>query len=161
MHGGDEVTSAAEVSELEKHAKHERKQTSVLPHLDGQFLMITHTDTGTLTGVLDLTQHGKHIKGTLTNPGQPPGTFKAKILIARSTEVKMTGKVVNRYVDSDPLKFESDPFDPDDWPDPDDDPFPEPPIPIEGDWGDPFDNIPDPLPPLPDFEIEPMLNEQS
>ncbi|MFO1022169.1 MAG: hypothetical protein U0903_15970 [Planctomycetales bacterium] len=159
-----------------KHKKHEQHydaeqaaktpKAPKFPDLSGQWRAITHAAGGDIIGVLQLTQHKKKLTGTLTNDGQPPGGFKAKIIVSDAPssklsaaagattqkQVKIQGKIENFAADSPWLDFETD-FDPWDLPEPPDLPDP---------WDEPFDLNFDPppddwtdLPDLPDMELEP------
>lgn len=173
---------AAEVSPLDagveiKHQRqdaHQEADTAAkkpkapkYPDLSGQWRAITHLPGEDVIGVLQLTQHKKKLTGTLTNEGQPPGKFKAKIIVTEAPsskissaagatpqkQVKIQGEIQNFSAWSDPIPFESD-SDPWDLPDPPDLPDP---------WDEPFDVDFDPPPPdwedlpdLPDMEFDPI-----
>ncbi len=76
------------------------------PDVIGTWTIITDPEGAAVTGTLELNQKGsgKKITGTLTNAGQPPGSFTAKFVNSRA-EFATVGKMLNRVISSKQIKF--------------------------------------------------------
>lgn len=116
--GGREIAAESPMGKnvAEKAAHPKKGIPDNLPDMTGMWDIYTHLDGGIdVHGVLDLTQKGKKVTGTLKNDFQPIGKFQAKLKPGlpenspRAADSPATGKgkADNKSVDSDtvPIYF--------------------------------------------------------
>lgn len=88
-------------------SKRVESKANTFPDVTGGWAVVTDPDGAAISGILELDQSGsgKKVTGTLTNPGQPPGSFKAKFVQSREEFTTLVGKLLNRVVGSKRLQF--------------------------------------------------------
>lgn len=100
----DLVDAAAQTRKATGHSKNAQK-ANTFPDVAGTWTFVTDPGGANIVGVLELTQKGKKINGTLTNEFQPPGTFKGKFVNAKAEFTTIVGKFLNRSISSKQIKF--------------------------------------------------------
>lgn len=101
-----EATVDADLRQGKANAAHAGRK-AVFPNMAGTWEFVTHSEGVDIQGILVIQQRGKKLTGTLTNEGQPPGSFKAKFILDKGRIGSIKGKIVNRVVDSNGKPIES------------------------------------------------------
>lgn len=95
---------AADQSAHPDHLKHAKIAKEDIPDLSGTWNFTTHFDDGDVEGILQLTQKGRKVTGTLTNDQQPSEPFKGKFSFSTDREGTilglLSGKMKNLSIES-------------------------------------------------------------